>query len=136
MGTGNPAGRPRRADNETASVSVTRDYTRPDPLKVEAGKDGMRRRWIRNTPDNIARQQAGGWNIITGGAPEKVAINMSADGTKRYGDLILAEMPEDKARARDTFYRNQGQRQIDSTKFVKGGFRNKSGKATFEGETK
>jgi hypothetical protein len=130
MGTGNPAGRPRREDTE--SISIKNDYTRPDPLKVGEGKDGMRRRWIRNTPDNIERQKAGGWNIITGGAPEKVAINQSADGTRRYGDLILAEMPEDKARAREAFFRNQGQRQVESTRHTKGTVKN----ASFEGETR
>ena len=109
-------GKPGRPRKEQASVSIDADFTRPDPLKIEGRQDGMRYKFLRNDPENINRKRAAGWEIIKGGSPEHLPGSSAADGTLIVGDLIAAKMPEDKARARNEFYRKQGQALMDSAR--------------------
>ena len=90
--------------DEWPDISVIKDWTLNDPLKLSAQDPEFAYRWLRDDHKNIATKTAshlsGLWKIVPKehiDALEKrfnVKIHRAPDGLIRYGDLILGYIPK------------------------------------------
>lgn len=99
------------ADPVDKQVSARRDFLHdndepwmaPDPLKEVADahvQRGMRPKFL--SPSKVDREGTRGWKPVAGKNGDPI----------RLGNLILAEMPEEKARARNRHYEGLGQTKL------------------------
>lgn len=100
-------------ENKSAEVQVTRDWTRPQPLNVEGKDPSKAYRWVDK--DKIEQRKYEGWNPVDN---DKVRYK-NPDGEQgtsktQYRELVLCEMPKEKAESRNQFYRERARRAMDS----------------------
>lgn len=77
-------------------------------------EDGYRYRLLNKDPDNLAKKQAEGWDIVVG---NKDSAKLLDSGNLEHGaqmtsaferrDVILARMPEEVALERDAYFDNK-----------------------------
>lgn len=90
-------------------ISITREWNRPDPLAVENRKQDKAYRWVDK--EKIEQRQYEGWSPVR----DDEVIHRNPDGNsygqnKEYRELILCEMPVERAEARNRFYREKARR--------------------------
>lgn len=75
-----------------------------DPYQVHNKKPGFRYRMLNKNDRNIERRQHEGFELVQGDDPERLGLNESTplkkgadtDSTRRFSDLILARIPEER----------------------------------------
>ena len=76
-----------------------------DPTHIEGKENhpGVRFRWVSTAhPSQLARQQAKGFKVVDRRERSKLKfheVGKQVDTSVRVGDLVLCEMPEERARA-------------------------------------
>jgi len=70
---------------------LSRSY--PDPLKIPKKNPTLVYRWVRNTPESISMAEAKGYEVANSDTVRAAGLKPSADGSARYGDLILMVEP-------------------------------------------
>jgi len=81
---------------------------------------GYRYRWVNKDPDNLAKKQAEGWEVINGLQADKVSatendlISQGSSLTSVFEkkDVILQRIPEEIAAERDSYFNNESDRRI------------------------
>lgn len=94
-----------------------------DELSAELKKQkGQHYRFISQSPENIARKKYRGYTAVLASDPEVqgtiLAKDQAADGTVRFGNLVLARIPEEQAqglRDKNTEKLNRQLRMIERT---------------------
>lgn len=88
---------------EEPDVQVTREWERPDPLKVEGKDPGKAYRWIDKK--KLEQRRYEGWTPCRDeGVVHKNPDGTPDSGSKEYRELILCEMPQERADSRNKFY--------------------------------
>jgi hypothetical protein len=75
-----------------------------DPFEIENKRPGYRYRFINMNERNVASKMRQGYEIVKDNDPEKMAVTdntplkagSSIDTTRRFNDVVLARIPEEK----------------------------------------
>jgi|TARA_Y100000034_G_scaffold131580_1_gene192631 hypothetical protein len=119
---------------EAASREVEEEYTFeepdalsiPDSVQAKFDNEEMSLRWIRisvrgeDDITNVGKNQQQGWVFVTPDEVPEMAVTSFVRDEGRYlgavcrGDLALAKKPTVKVRARQKFYENKANEQMDA----------------------
>jgi len=106
------------ASREKSARSV---YVPPTSLPDPTPDPGYVYRWIatavlgQSTPTNVSLKMREGWEPVKAvDHPELQLFGNSATGNVEIGGLMLCKMTEEQAKARDAYYNQQAQNQMDS----------------------
>jgi len=115
------------AENRTPRDNVSRDkqaravYVPPTALPDPTPEPGYVYRWVathvlgQHEPTNVSRKFRDGWEPVKAADhPELMITGSEKTGNVEIGGLMLCKMPIEKARARDEYYEQQAQNQMDS----------------------
>ena len=96
-------------------------YVPPTNLPDPTPEPGMAYRWIAThvlgqaDPNNVSRKMREGWvPVKAADHPELMMMGNAASGNVEIGGLMLCKMSKEMAIARDEYYQNQAQNQMDS----------------------
>ena len=80
-------------------IKQVRELTNPERLRIPKKNPTLQYRWLRNNPDNLGLMEAKGYRVATADEVRAAGLKPSADGSCRYGDLVLGveEMRHHKA---------------------------------------
>lgn len=115
------------AENRTPRDNVSREkqaravYVPPTALPDPTPEPGYVYRWVathvlgQHEPTNVSRKFRDGWEPVKAvDHPELMITGSEKTGNVEIGGLMLCKMPAEKARARDDYYDQQAQNQMDS----------------------
>ena len=115
------------AENRTPRDNVSRDkqaravYVPPTALPDPTPEPGWAYRWIathvlgQEERTNVNRKLREGWEPVKAeDHPELMMVGNAKTGNVEIGGLMLCKMTLEKARARDEYYNQQAQNQMDS----------------------
>ena len=115
------------AENRTPRDNVLREkqaravYVPPTALPDPTPEPGYVYRWVathvlgQHEPTNVSRKFRDGWEPVKAADhPELMITGSEKTGNVEIGGLMLCKMPIEKARARDEYYEQQAQNQMDS----------------------
>jgi hypothetical protein len=115
------------AENRTPRDTVSRDkqtryvYTPSSALPDPTPEPGYVYRWVAThvlgqaEPTNVSRKMRDGWESVKAeDHPELMMMGNEKTGNVEIGGLMLCKMAAEKARARDEYYNQQAQNQMDS----------------------
>lgn len=98
---------------QISGVSITRDWNRPDPLKVENQDPSKVYRWVDKS--KFDQRMYEGWSKTD---PDNVKYanpdGAEHDGACKYRELTLCEMPREKAEARNHYYHDKAKRAAEA----------------------
>ena len=96
-------------------------YVPPTSLPDPTPEPGVVFRWIAThvlgqaDPTNVSRKMREGWEPVKAvDHPELQLFGNAATGNVEIGGLMLCKMSKEQADARDAYYANQAQNQMDS----------------------
>lgn len=96
-------------------------YTPPSSLPDPNPEPGFVHRWVAThvlgqaDPRNVSRQFREGWVPVKAeDHPELAYVTNSKTGNVEIGGLMLCKMPTEMSKARDAYYADQAQRQMES----------------------
>jgi len=108
-------------DNSSRDKSARAVYVPPTNLPDPTPEPGYAYRWIAThvlgqaDPNNVSRKMREGWVPVKAvDHPELMMVGNAATGNVEIGGLMLCKMPKEMAVARDEYYQNQAQNQMDS----------------------
>jgi hypothetical protein len=115
------------AENRTPRDTISREktaravYVPPTNLPDPTPEPGYAYRWIAThvlgqaDPNNVSRKMREGWVPVKAvDHPELMLMGNAATGNVEIGGLMLCKIPKEMAVARDDYYQNQAQNQMDS----------------------
>ena len=115
------------AENRTPRDTMSRDkqaryvYTPPTALPDPTPEPGYVYRWVAThvlgqaEPTNVSRKMRDGWVPVKAeDHPELMLEGNAKTGNVEIGGLMLCKMAAERARARDDYYNQQAQNQMDS----------------------
>lgn len=115
------------AENRTPRDIISREktarmvYVPPTNLPDPTPEPGYAYRWIAThvlgqaDPNNVSRKMREGWVPVKAvDHPELMLMGNNATGNVEIGGLMLCKMIQEKAVARDEYYQNQAQNQMES----------------------
>ena len=115
------------AENRTPRDNVSREkqaravYVPPTALPDPTPEPGYVYRWVathvlgQHEPTNVSRKFRDGWEPVKAADhPELMITGSEKTGNVEIGGLMLCKMPIEKARARDEYYEQQAQNQMES----------------------
>ena len=115
------------AENRTPRDNVSREkqaravYVPPTALPDPTPEPGYVYRWVathvlgQHEPTNVSRKFRDGWEPVKAvDHPELMIVGSEKTGNVEIGGLMLCKMSAERARARDDYYEQQAQNQMDS----------------------
>lgn len=113
------------AVQETPSIAVKKEWQRPDPLRVDGKDPSKAYRFVDK--NKLEQRKYEGWKPVEAGTVGYANPDSEDNSGKvQYRELILCEMPKEKAEERNEFYRNKTQA---ATLAARENFRKKAEKA-------
>ena len=110
---------------ETPRTEIVKEWQRPDPLRVNGRDPSKAYRFVDEK--KLEQRKHEGWKPVN---PDTVDYanpdTEDKSGTVHYRELILCEMPKEKADQRNAYYRNKTQA---ATLAAKENFRKKAERA-------
>jgi len=111
MGKGQEKGKEKGPD-----IQVTKDWTRPHPLKVDGRNPEKSYRWVDKKKYESRNNE--GWRAVD---PESVRYSKnnndgSYEGAPQHRELVLMEMPRKMADQRNKFYRDRAGGSLEAAK--------------------
>lgn len=111
-----------RLEGRPATKPWSREETkpwRPDFMRLKSGKPGFRPRWVRK--DRVEQMVMQGWTVANRkdydpGEAQNVAQSDGLATTIERNELILMELPEERAKAREAHYEAINRRQEEDGK--------------------
>ena len=108
-------------DLTSRDKSVRAVYVPPSNLPDPTPESGYVYRWVAThilgqaTPTNVSQKMREGWEPVKAeDHPELMLAGSAGTGNVEIGGLMLCKMPREMAKARDEYYNQQSQNQIDS----------------------
>ena len=108
-------------DNASREKTARAVYVPPSALPDPTPEPGYVYRWIAThvlgeaNPTNVSKKMREGWEPVKAeDHPELMLVGNAKTGNVEIGGLMLCKMPIEKARARDEYYNQQAQNQMDS----------------------
>ena len=115
------------AENRTPRDNVSREkqaravYVPPTALPDPTPEPGYIYRWVAThvlgqaEPTNVSRKFRDGWEPVKAvDHPELMIVGSEKTGNVEIGGLMLCKMPIERAKARDEYYDQQAQNQMES----------------------
>lgn len=113
--------KPGRPKSQSTEKPVKKGKSSWQPASVTDVVDkepGYRYRWINKNPDNMAKKEAEGWDLVNGLTSDRAIasddgrIDSGKQLTSTYEkcDVILARMPEETALERDAYIADKTKR--------------------------
>ena len=115
------------AENRTPRDLVTREksaryvYVPPSNLPEPTPEPGFVFHWVataimgQSDPTNVSKKLREGWvPVKAADHPELMLVGNATTGNVEIGGLMLCKMPAERAKARDEYYNQQAQNQMDS----------------------
>ena len=115
------------AENRTPRDNVSREkqaravYVPPTALPDPTPEPGYVYRWVAThvlgqaEPTNVSRKFRDGWEPVKAvDHPELMIVGSEKTGNVEIGGLMLCKMPIERAKARDEYYDQQAQNQMES----------------------
>ena len=106
---------------KTREKSARAVYVPPTNLPDPTPRPGIVFRWIAThvlgqaEVTNVSRKMREGWEPVKAeDHPELMMLGNEKTGNVEIGGLMLCQMSSEKARARDEYYAQQAQNQVDS----------------------
>lgn len=103
------------------------DYSPPQLLALPPARDGFGLRWVREFESNSAvdrnnldRKRREGYQPATTQDYPQFSPEADPDGRIRRGSMILMEIPIERSRARERYYRNLSRRQVEAADVMQG----------------
>jgi hypothetical protein len=108
-------------DTVTREKSARAVYVPPTSLPDPTPEPGYLFRWVathvlgQSDPTNVSRKMREGWEPVKAeDHPELYLFGNEKTGNVEIGGLMLCKMPAEKAKARDEYYDQQAQNQMES----------------------
>jgi len=108
-------------DLSSRDKNVRMVYQPPSALPDPAPEPGYVFRWVAThvlgqaDPTNVSKKMREGWVPVKAvDHPEMMLLGNEKTGNIEIGGLMLCKMPVEQARARDEYYNNQAQNQMES----------------------
>jgi hypothetical protein len=114
------------AENRTPRDLTSREktarsvYVPPSTLPDPNPEPGFVFRWIAThilgqaDPTNVSKKLREGWEPVKAADHPELMLAGTKSGNVEIGGLMLCKMPVEQARARDEYYANQAQSQMES----------------------
>lgn len=108
-----------------------------DPYNVHNKQPGFKYRMLNKNERNLERKKSDGYVLVQGDDPEKLGLNESTalkkgadvDTTRRFSDLVLARIPEEKIAEKEKQNRDLINHR---TRSVRGQFESEVGERAYE----
>ena len=108
-------------DLNSREKSVRMVYQPPNALPDPTPEPGFVYRWVathilgKSDPTNVSKKMRDGWvPVKAADHPEMMLMSNDVSGNVEIGGLMLCKMSVEKAKARDEYYANQAQNQMES----------------------
>jgi hypothetical protein len=108
-------------DNFSREKSARAVYVPPTNLPDPTPEPGYTYRWIAThvlgqpDPNNVSRKMREGWvPVKAADHPEMMLMGNAVTGNVEIGGLMLCKISKEMAAARDDYYQNQAQNQMES----------------------
>jgi hypothetical protein len=114
------------AENRTPRDLVTREktaravYVPPTALPDPTPEPGWKYRWIATAvngqayPQNVALRMREGWVPVKAEDHPELLLPANPSGNVEISGLMLCKQPTESVEARNEYYRNQSEKQIES----------------------
>ncbi len=112
--------------DKPSNIEVGYEWVPPNPQEIVNPEPGKHYRWLSKNRVDREGGYTRGWKITTNpnvrvaDANAKVLKNSNiphgtskTDTTTQFGTMVLAEMPEEMAKARDRHFRNEATKQVE-----------------------
>lgn len=107
-------------DIEARATSTRAVYVPPSTLPVPTPQPGMSFRWIATAvlgqpdPSNVSKKLREGWEPVRAEDHPELLLAPDKNGNVELGGLMLCKMPTERVEARNAYYDNHAQAQMDS----------------------
>jgi hypothetical protein len=109
---------PREVENRATTTRAV--YVPPSTLPVPTPQPGYSFRWIATAvlgqadPSNVSKKMREGWEPVRAEDHPELQLSPNSNGNVELGGLMLCKMPTDKVQARNEYYENHAQAQMES----------------------
>ena len=107
-------------DLQTRENTARAVYTPPSTLPTPTPQPGWSFRWVatsvlgESNASNVSKKSREGWEPVRAEDHPELKLAADKNGNVELGGLMLCKMPSEMVDARNEYYRNQAQAQIDS----------------------
>ena len=107
-------------DIETRATNTRAVYVPPSTLPVPTPQPGYSFRWIATAvlgqadPSNVSKKMREGWEPVRAEDHPELQLSPNQNGNVELGGLMLCKMPTERVDARNQYYENHAQAQMDS----------------------
>ena len=107
-------------DIETRATSTRAVYVPPSTLPVPTPQPGYSFRWIATAvlgqadPSNVSKKMREGWEPVRAEDHPELQLAPNQNGNVELGGLMLCKMPTERVEARNQYYENHAQAQMES----------------------
>lgn len=107
-------------DIETRATATRAVYVPPSSLPVPTPQPGYSFRWIATSvlgqtdPSNVSKKMREGWEPVRAEDHPELQLQANTNGNVELGGLMLCKMPTENVVARNQYYENHAQAQMDS----------------------
>lgn len=107
-------------DIETRATNTRAVYVPPSTLPVPTPQPGYSFRWIATAvlgqadPSNVSKKMREGWEPVRAEDHPELQLPPNQNGNVELGGLMLCKMPTDRVEARNQYYENHAQAQMES----------------------
>lgn len=107
-------------DIETRATSTRAVYVPPSTLPVPTPQPGYSFRWIATAvlgqadPSNVSKKMREGWEPVRAEDHPELQLAPNENGNVELGGLMLCKMPTERVQARNEYYENHAQAQMES----------------------
>lgn len=111
---------PRDVDTRLKQSREYSAYLPPSTLPDPAPQPGVVFRWVathvlgKSDPANVSKRMRDGWVPCKAADHPEMMLDPDADGNIEIGGLMLCRMNAERAKARDDYYAEQAQKQMQS----------------------
>lgn len=107
-------------DIDTRATSSRAVYVPPSTLPVPTPQPGYSFRWIATAvlgqadPSNVSKKMREGWEPVRAEDHPELQLAPNENGNVELGGLMLCKMPTERVQARNEYYENHAQAQMES----------------------
>lgn len=107
-------------DVETRATTTRAVYVPPSTLPVPTPQPGYSFRWIATAvlgqadPSNVSKKMREGWEPVRAEDHPELQLAPTSNGNVELGGLMLCKMPTEKVQARNQYYEDHAQAQMES----------------------
>ncbi|MCE1247442.1 MAG: hypothetical protein LWY06_12425 [Firmicutes bacterium] len=98
--------------DRNANIQITREWNRPDPLKVEGKNPEKAYRWVDK--GRLEQREREGWSRVDSDSVKHNNPDGSSAGAPQYRELVLCEMPREQAQSRNRYFQEKAKQAMEA----------------------